>query len=133
MQTLVVSFLFFFQAEDGIRDLTVTWSSDVCSSDLERRFRRRAGARKRHRGRGYRSGRAGSGGRRASRHSGALRAADRGCARPGVALQRLEDLRSARVEVPSRGASIAGGQVLRDKGENQAMGWFSVAGPLDEA
>src|SRR2546427_1815695 len=25
---------FFFQAEDGIRDLTVTWSSDVCSSDL---------------------------------------------------------------------------------------------------
>src|SRR6266853_3668 len=27
---------FFFQAEDGIRDLTVTWSSDVCSSDLRR-------------------------------------------------------------------------------------------------
>src|SRR5205085_8028045 len=26
--------VFFFQAEDGIRDLTVTWSSDVCSSDL---------------------------------------------------------------------------------------------------
>src|SRR5256886_4557708 len=26
---------FFFQAEDGIRDLTVTWSSDVCSSDLD--------------------------------------------------------------------------------------------------
>src|SRR5216683_1958378 len=25
---------FFFQAEDGIRDLIVTWSSDVCSSDL---------------------------------------------------------------------------------------------------
>src|SRR5207245_7850193 len=25
---------FFFQAEDGIRDATVTWSSDVCSSDL---------------------------------------------------------------------------------------------------
>src|SRR6267378_5229086 len=25
---------FFFQAEDGIRDLYVTWSSDVCSSDL---------------------------------------------------------------------------------------------------
>src|SRR5437867_9783977 len=25
---------FFFQAEDGIRDRTVTWSSDVCSSDL---------------------------------------------------------------------------------------------------
>src|SRR6266568_5237650 len=27
-------FFFFFQAEDGIRDGTVTWSSDVCSSDL---------------------------------------------------------------------------------------------------
>src|SRR5256885_6275256 len=26
--------LFFFQAEDGIRDYKVTWSSDVCSSDL---------------------------------------------------------------------------------------------------
>src|SRR5207245_6093223 len=26
--------LFFFQAEDGIRDATVDWSSDVCSSDL---------------------------------------------------------------------------------------------------
>ena len=26
--------LFFFQAEDGIRDRDVTWSSDVCSSDL---------------------------------------------------------------------------------------------------
>src|SRR2546423_6348309 len=26
---------FFFQAEDGIRDLTVDWSSDVCSSDLD--------------------------------------------------------------------------------------------------
>src|SRR5207245_5026314 len=25
---------FFFQAEDGIRDATVNWSSDVCSSDL---------------------------------------------------------------------------------------------------
>src|SRR5574340_1352184 len=25
---------FFFQAEDGIRDLLVDWSSDVCSSDL---------------------------------------------------------------------------------------------------
>src|SRR2546429_2168684 len=25
---------FFFQAEDGIRDVAVTWSSDVCSSDL---------------------------------------------------------------------------------------------------
>src|SRR5947207_4673054 len=27
-------FFFFFQAEDGIRDHCVTWSSDVCSSDL---------------------------------------------------------------------------------------------------
>src|SRR5947209_15762434 len=26
--------VFFFQAEDGIRDIGVTWSSDVCSSDL---------------------------------------------------------------------------------------------------
>src|SRR2546430_98940 len=26
---------FFFQAEDGIRDLTVTGVSDVCSSDLD--------------------------------------------------------------------------------------------------
>src|SRR3712207_432096 len=25
---------FFFQAEDGIRDIGVDWSSDVCSSDL---------------------------------------------------------------------------------------------------
>src|SRR3989440_1814376 len=30
----VFFFFFFFQAEDGIRDLIVTWSSDVCSSDL---------------------------------------------------------------------------------------------------
>src|SRR6266403_4063050 len=29
-------FFFFFQAEDGIRDLYVTGSSDVCSSDLRR-------------------------------------------------------------------------------------------------
>src|SRR5260370_30960341 len=29
-------FLFFFQAEDGIRDSSVTGSSDVCSSDLRR-------------------------------------------------------------------------------------------------
>src|SRR6266511_5693964 len=28
---------FFFQAEDGIRDFHVTWSSDVCSSDLSER------------------------------------------------------------------------------------------------
>src|SRR5947207_4053121 len=28
-------FFFFFQAEDGIRDHCVTWSSDVCSSDLD--------------------------------------------------------------------------------------------------
>src|ERR1039457_7360094 len=27
-------FFFFFQAEDGIRDLQGDWSSDVCSSDL---------------------------------------------------------------------------------------------------
>src|SRR5690606_31357796 len=30
-----VLFFFFFQAEDGIRDFHVTWSSDVCSSDLQ--------------------------------------------------------------------------------------------------
>src|SRR6266508_4960782 len=30
-------FFFFFQAEDGIRDGHVTWSSDVCSSDLKPR------------------------------------------------------------------------------------------------
>src|SRR6266508_5307682 len=30
-------FFFFFQAEDGIRDGHVTWSSDVCSSDLVQR------------------------------------------------------------------------------------------------
>src|SRR5438876_7302033 len=30
-------FFFFFQAEDGIRDGRVTWSSDVCSSDLVHR------------------------------------------------------------------------------------------------
>src|SRR6056297_4003634 len=29
----VIAF-FFFQAEDGIRDLRSDWSSDVCSSDL---------------------------------------------------------------------------------------------------
>src|SRR5215467_15256496 len=29
-----VYFFFFFQAEDGIRDYKVDWSSDVCSSDL---------------------------------------------------------------------------------------------------
>src|SRR6266496_6086625 len=28
------TFFFFFQAEDGIRDLYVTGGSDVCSSDL---------------------------------------------------------------------------------------------------
>src|SRR6266576_1698298 len=33
-----ILFLFFFQAEDGIRDLYVTGVSDVCSSDLRRRF-----------------------------------------------------------------------------------------------
>ena len=30
----VIVFVFFFQAEDGIRDRDVTGSSDVCSSDL---------------------------------------------------------------------------------------------------
>src|SRR5690625_7061761 len=30
-------FSFFFQAEDGIRDGHVTWSLDVCSSDLKNR------------------------------------------------------------------------------------------------
>src|SRR5688572_31305678 len=34
MLVFLIFFFFFFQAEDGIRDLTVTWSSDVCSSDL---------------------------------------------------------------------------------------------------
>src|SRR5690554_7775744 len=29
-----IYFFFFFQAEDGIRDADVNWSSDVCSSDL---------------------------------------------------------------------------------------------------
>src|SRR5690242_21392511 len=36
-----VLFFFFFQAEDGIRDLTCDWSSDVCSSDLELELLRR--------------------------------------------------------------------------------------------
>src|SRR5260370_21307285 len=38
IQVLIVllMFFFFFQAEDGIRDSSVTWSSDVCSSDLLR-------------------------------------------------------------------------------------------------
>src|SRR5688572_6291203 len=31
---ILLFFCFFFQAEDGIRDLTVTGVSDVCSSDL---------------------------------------------------------------------------------------------------
>src|SRR5689334_24768329 len=30
----VMRLFFFFQAEDGTRDGTVDWSSDVCSSDL---------------------------------------------------------------------------------------------------
>src|SRR5690606_39728682 len=30
-------FFFFFQAEDGIRDFSRDWSSDVCSSDLRGR------------------------------------------------------------------------------------------------
>src|SRR3712207_8042301 len=32
---MVYYFFFFFQAEDGIRDIGVDWSSDVCSSDLQ--------------------------------------------------------------------------------------------------
>src|SRR5438876_1578337 len=32
-------YFFFFQAEDGIRDGRVTWSSDVCSSDLRKDVR----------------------------------------------------------------------------------------------
>src|SRR5688572_31046059 len=31
---LLCSHVFFFQAEDGIRDFDCDWSSDVCSSDL---------------------------------------------------------------------------------------------------
>src|SRR2546429_1480565 len=31
---VLLSFFFFFQAEDGIRDCSRDWSSDVCSSDL---------------------------------------------------------------------------------------------------
>src|SRR3712207_6959235 len=30
-------YFFFFQAEDGIRDIWRDWSSDVCSSDLAKR------------------------------------------------------------------------------------------------
>ena len=29
-----LDYIFFFQAEDGIRDKGMDWSSDVCSSDL---------------------------------------------------------------------------------------------------
>src|SRR5207248_9989909 len=38
LPTVVTSYFsfFFFQAEDGIRDPYGDWSSDVCSSDLER-------------------------------------------------------------------------------------------------
>src|SRR5207302_3942230 len=32
--TLSTTLFFFFQAEDGIRDFSRDWSSDVCSSDL---------------------------------------------------------------------------------------------------
>ena len=31
---VLMELFFFFQAEDGIRDDLVDWSSDVCSSDL---------------------------------------------------------------------------------------------------
>src|SRR2546427_3571897 len=37
---LIIVLFFFFQAEDGIRDLTVTGVSDVCSSDLRGRTAR---------------------------------------------------------------------------------------------
>ncbi len=36
---------FFFQAEDGIRDVPGDWSSDVCSSDLSARHNSRNGNR----------------------------------------------------------------------------------------
>src|SRR3712207_7839928 len=36
-------FFFFFQAEDGIRDIGRDWSSDVCSSDLDLAADRRLG------------------------------------------------------------------------------------------
>src|SRR6266436_1630635 len=50
-QCTVFMFFFFFQAEDGIRDVAVTWSSDVCSSDLrhQRAVHRLEAARARHR------------------------------------------------------------------------------------
>ncbi len=35
MFSIFCFFFFFFQAEDGIRDVPGDWSSDVCSSDLE--------------------------------------------------------------------------------------------------
>src|SRR2546427_5644918 len=34
MRNFILNFIFFFQAEDGIRDLTVTGVQTVCSSDL---------------------------------------------------------------------------------------------------
>src|SRR4030042_643153 len=34
LSSLMFLWCFFFQAEDGIRDVAVDWSSDVCSSDL---------------------------------------------------------------------------------------------------
>src|SRR5688500_19168931 len=43
MSLLVPLFIFFFQAEDGIRDYKVT-GSDVCSSDLDRFEQLRRGA-----------------------------------------------------------------------------------------
>src|SRR5256885_4298287 len=36
-QVSAAALSFFFQAEDGIRDLQGDWSSDVCSSDLASR------------------------------------------------------------------------------------------------
>ena len=39
----VLMMSFFFQAEDGIRDYKVDWSSDVCSSDLKETLKRDLG------------------------------------------------------------------------------------------
>src|SRR5436305_5152011 len=42
MESICCLRCFFFPAEDGIRDADVTWSSDVCSSDLTRHSRTEA-------------------------------------------------------------------------------------------
>src|SRR5207249_9634216 len=52
-QTRDTTDFFFFQAEDGIRDRNVDWSSDVCSSDLDAdELRPDAERARRHRARG---------------------------------------------------------------------------------